>query len=169
MFGLQTTSVLSRPSSLAGLLRIPAVPVCLAKRRSHNPGEDDRRVAVHLDALSSLLSALDLPPGHGLVRSGAGVRPVKLLPRIDVHGKVRAVAEEHGVGDLVLAHAPAEDDHARLARLDGEVVQPADVPHEVDGQAGGLVRVEVEHVAQGAVRQGGAEDGDLVLWVRDNG
>lgn len=49
---------------------------------------------------------------------------------------------------------------------DGDVVDPPhvlhDVHHEVAPKAC-LVRMEVEHVPNGAVGQGGAEDGDVVL------
>jgi len=102
-----------------------------------------------------------------------------------------ATHEEHRVGDLVLAHAAAEDDHARLLALDRQVVEAADVADDIDrerrlglvcGRAGrrvvvsgaleavqrekiraGRTGVEVHHVAERAVCQGRAEDRDLVL------
>ena len=97
-----------------------------------------------------------------------------------------------GVACVVLDEAAAEDDHARALGKDGGVVDPTDVcsvdavvpsvPHgeraqthpsgrrrrahtfdEVEHEAWLAVRVKVHHVAEGAVRQRGAEDGDVIL------
>ena len=63
----------------------------------------------------------------------------------------------------MLADAAAEDDHARLARAAGLLVERADVVHDVEHEPGALERVEVEHVADRAVRERGAVHGDVVL------
>ena len=65
----------------------------------------------------------------------------------------------------MLDQAAAQNDHAGAGRVDGDVVQFADVARDGDvkdgrGRAEG---VEVEHVAEGAVGEGGAEDGDGVF------
>lgn len=65
---------------------------------------------------------------------------------------------------MMLDEPPPQDDHPRVLGADGEIVQLADVAGDVDGEAerGGAEGVEVEHVAQAAVGEGGAEDGDGV-------
>lgn len=65
---------------------------------------------------------------------------------------------------MVLHQAAAEDDHAGASGVDGDVVQLADVAGDgdVEDGGGGAEGVEVEHVAEGAVGEGGAEDGDRV-------
>ena len=65
---------------------------------------------------------------------------------------------------MVLDEAAAEDDHTSALGVDGDVVEGADVAGDGDVKdgGGGAVRVEVEHVAEGAVGEGGAEDGDAV-------
>ena len=74
---------------------------------------------------------------------------------------------------MVLDQAAAEDDHAGAGGADGEVVEPADVAGDgdVEDGGGGAEGVEVEHVAEGAVGEGGAEDGDAVAVrpVEDGG
>ena len=116
---------------------------------------------------------LDLAPADGLVRAGAGVAAVKLLGCVHVDGALGAVAHQAGVGDVVLDEAAAEDEHAGAAGADGQVVELADVARDgdVEDGRGGAEGVEVEHVAEGAVREGGAEDGDAVAVrpVEDRG
>jgi hypothetical protein len=61
--------------------------------------------------------------------------------------------EEHRVRNLMLALSP-----------DAHVVQPPNVRDDVDDELGvGLVGVEVDHVAERTVGQGGAKHGDVVL------
>jgi hypothetical protein len=69
-----------------------------------------------------------------------------------------------GAPHLVLANAAAEDDHAGLFGGHGHAVEAADVGDDVyDEGDGGFVGVGEDHVAEGAVGQSGAEDGDLIL------
>ena len=121
-----------------------------------------RTKATHLDGIGA---NLDLAPRDGLVRAGAGVAAVKLLGRVDVDGRLGAVAHEAGVCDVVLDEAAAEDDDAGALGADGEGVDAADVADDVDLELAGrgLEGVEVEHVAEAAVGQGRAEDGYVVL------
>jgi hypothetical protein len=63
----------------------------------------------------------------------------------------------------MLTDPSPQDDHSRLLRPDAQVVQPPDIAYDVDDEPRVLVRVEIDHVAQGAVGQGGAEDRDVVL------
>ena len=66
---------------------------------------------------------------------------------------------------MVLDQAAAQNDHASAVRVHGDVVQSADVARDgdVEDGGGGAEGVEVEHVAEGAVGEGGAEDGDGVF------
>ena len=74
---------------------------------------------------------------------------------------------------MVLDQSPAQDDHAGALGVHGDVVELADVARDgdVEDGRGGAEGVEVEHVAQGAVGQGGAEhrDGVFVGPVEDGG
>lgn len=108
---------------------------------------------------------LDLAPRDGLVGPGAGVAAVEFLGRIDVDGALGTVAHEVGVGDVVLDDATAQDDHAGALGAHGDGVDAADVLNDVDLELAGrgLEGVEVEHVAEAAVGEGRAEDGDVVL------
>lgn len=133
----------------------------LGKGGGDNEGEDQGGFGVDLDALAV---GLDLAPADGLVRAGAGVAAVVFLGGVDVDGGVGAVAHEAGVGDVMLDQAGAEQDDASVLGVQGQGVDAADVVDDVDAQ---LARrraegVEEEHVAETAVRQGGAEDGDVV-------
>ena len=66
---------------------------------------------------------------------------------------------------MVFHQPAAEYDHVGALGVDGEVVEPAYVAGDgdVEDGGGGAEGVEVEHVAQGAVGEGGAEDRDGVL------
>ena len=66
---------------------------------------------------------------------------------------------------MVFHQSTAEDDHVGTLGVDGEVVELAYVAGDgdVEDRGGGAEGVEVEHVAQGAVGEGGAEDWDGVL------
>lgn len=74
---------------------------------------------------------------------------------------------------MVLDQAATQDDHAGARGVEGDVVEPADVARDgdVEDGGGGAEGVEVEHVAQRPVGEGGAEDGDAVLVgpVEDGG
>lgn len=64
----------------------------------------------------------------------------------------------------MLAYPSSEDDDPRLLGADAHVVQPPDVRDNIDDELRvGLVGVEVDHVAERTVGQGGAEHGDVVL------
>ena len=141
-------------------LFLPFLPG-LCKRRCDYEREHDRRLRVHLHAVPA---HLDLAPADRLVRAGPGIAPVKLLCRVDVDGALGAVAHQARVGDVVFDQPAAEDDHVGALGVDGEVVESADVAGDgdVEDGGGGAEGVEVEHVAQGAVGEGGAEDGDGV-------
>lgn len=54
---------------------------------------------------------------------------------------------EHCIGDLVLANAPAENDHPRFPRLASELIQCTDIADYVDDKSRVFERVEVDHVA----------------------
>lgn len=140
------------------------------KRRGYYEREDDRGFGVHLHAVPV---HFDLAPADRLVRPRPRVAAVKLLRRVDIHGTLGAVAHQARVGDVVLDQAAAQNDHAGALGVEGEVVEPADVARDgdVEDGGGGAEGVEVEHVAQGAVGEGGAEDGDGVLVgpVEDGG
>ena len=133
----------------------------LCERRRDDEREHDRRLRVHLHAIPA---HLDLAPADRLVRPGPRITPVKLLRRVDVDGALGPVAHQARVGDVVFHQPAAEDDHVGALGVYGEVVESAYVAGDgdVEDGGGGAEGVEVEHVAQGAVGEGGAEDGDGV-------
>ena len=145
---------------------LPLRPGCLRrrarKRRRHNEREHDGCLCVYLDAVPV---QLDLAPADSLVWPRARVAPVKLLRRVDVDGALGPVAHQVGVGNVVLDQPAAQDNHARPLGPHGNGVDLANVLDNVDAQLLGrrLECVEVEHVAQAAVGECGAEDGDVVL------
>ena len=67
----------------------------------HQEREGDGGVPDHLDALGVMLH---LAPADSLFDVGSGVRPFVLVRCREVDGVVRPVAEEVGVGDVVLGH-----------------------------------------------------------------
>lgn len=123
--------------------------------------------------LNTIPPDLNLPPTNRLIGPRAPIAPVELLRRVHEDGALGAVAHEAGVGDVVLDEAAAEDDHAGAGGGEGDVVEGADVAGDgdVEDGGGGAEGVEVEHVAEGAVGEGGAEDGDRVARgpVEDGG
>lgn len=108
---------------------------------------------------------LDLTPGHGLVWARACVAPVEFLCRVDVDGRLGPVPHQARIRDVVFDNAATENDHAGPLRANGDGVDAADVFHDVDLEllGGRLEGVEIQHIAQAAVRQGWAEDGDVIL------
>lgn len=134
----------------------------LRKRGRHDQRKYDRRLSVHLDAVAI---HPNLSPAYRLVRPRSCVAPVKLLRRVDIHCAFRAVAHQVRIRDVMLHNAAAQDDHPRALRPDGDGVDLADVLDNVYAQLlrARLERVEVQHVAQGAVRQRRAKDGDVVF------
>lgn len=88
------------------------------------------------------------------------------MTRVDIYRIVRSVPllwisflsgiaksprthEEHRVGDLMLADSSAEDDHASLLALDGEIIETSNVGDDIDAESGiGFVGVKVHHVPQ---------------------
>lgn len=116
----------------------------------------------YLDRVSS---GLDLAPRDSLVRSRAGVTTVKLLSRVDVYGRLGAIAHQTGIGDVVLHDTTTEDDDTGPLGPHGDGVDLADVLDDVDAQVPRrrLEAVKVQHVAEAAVSQRGAEDGYVVL------
>lgn len=131
----------------------------LGKRLGDQERQHERGVGAHLDLFGI---RANLAPRNGLVRGGARVGAVKLVGGVDVDGKVCTVAHEVGVGDVVLDEAAADDEHARGRGGDAETVDAADVLHNVEDETRVLVRVEEEHVADGAVGERRAEDRDVV-------
>ncbi len=120
---------------------------------------------MHLDCVAARgRVGLDLAPADGLIGARARVAAVELVRRVHVHGRLSAVAHEACVGDVVLDEPAAEHNYASAARVHGERVDAADVADNVNAQAArrGAEGVEVEHVAEAAVGQRGAEDGDAV-------
>ena len=65
----------------------------------------------------------------------------------------------------MLHDAATQDDHACSFGPDGNGVDPSDILDDIDPQLSWrrLEGVEVEHVAETAVGEGGTEDGDVVL------
>lgn len=65
----------------------------------------------------------------------------------------------------MLADPSSKYDHTRLFRCAGKFVEKPDVFHDIDNQAGIAEGVEVDHIAQRAISEGGAEDWDIILCI----
>ena len=70
---------------------------------------------------------------------------------------------KHSVGNLMLAYSASKDDHACLLCCTGEFVEAPNVFDDVDNKAWVAEGVEVDHVAQRAVREGRTEDWNVIL------
>ena len=123
-------------------------PVRLGKRRCHDDGEDNGSVSVYFHGIAAILTTFELAPRHSLVRPRAAIGPVKLLAGIDVHAKIGAIAEQHSVSDLVLAHTTTKDNDAGLFRLDTNIIEATNITHDVNGQSRVFVGMEIDHIAQ---------------------
>ncbi|KAB8342790.1 hypothetical protein FH972_022388 [Carpinus fangiana] len=154
--------------SLASVFVSPALAtpfhVLPLERRSDNQRPHHRRLGVHLDVLAAIGSALHFAPADRLVRPGARIATIKLIRGVHKYCVLSTVAHQIRIGNVVLDDATAQDDDARVGSLERNVVDGANVLVDVDVQPtrARAVRVEEEHVAEAAVRQRGAEDGDVV-------
>lgn len=119
----------------------------------------------HRTYLDTVGTSLDLPPTDRLVRPRAGIAAVKLLRRIDIHRALGPVPHQTRIRNMMLHHAAAQNDHAGPLGPNGHGIDGADILHDIDAQLAWrrLESVKVEHIAQAPVRQGRAEDGDIVL------
>lgn len=84
---------------------------------------------------------------------------MSILSKVKTEGPYHQV----GIADMVLDDASSQDNDSSLLGKDSLVVHAANVRHNVDDQTGVLVRVEVDHVAQGSIGQSWAEYWDVVL------
>mmetsp|Transcript_9402 Transcript_9402/g.24335 ORF Transcript_9402/g.24335 Transcript_9402/m.24335 type:complete len:310 (+) Transcript_9402:40-969(+) len=125
------------------------------KQRQHQCG-----VSVHLDRLRR---GLDLAPRHSLIGLCTRIGTVKLLARVHKDGIVSAIAHQIRIANMVFDEPTTENDHARASRVHCRVVYRADVRRNVEDQPGVLERLKVYHVANRAVSESRAEDGDAVL------
>lgn len=108
----------------------------------------------------------DFTPGHGFVRTRAGIATVELLRRVDEHGVICTVTHQITVANVMLCDAAAENDYSRLSRtlyLDRLVVHRPDVRDDVNHQTRVLVRVKIQHVSDRTVRQRRTVARDVVL------
>nr|POE65042.1 hypothetical protein CFP56_34710 [Quercus suber] len=128
--------------------------------RSTWPDRREHR-STHLDTFRI---GFDLAPADRLVRPGTRVAAVELLRGVDVDRALGAVPHQTGVRDVMLDDPASQHNHARPLRTHRDGVDAADVLDDVDLELvwRGLEGVEVQHVAQTAVGQGGAEDRDVV-------
>ena len=85
----------------------------------------------HLDTVRP---DLDLTPADGLVRPRARIAAVEFLPCVDVDSAFGPVAHQAGVGDMVLDHPAAQDDHARPRGPYCQRVDPAHIVDDIDPQ-----------------------------------
>mmetsp|Transcript_6593 Transcript_6593/g.14353 ORF Transcript_6593/g.14353 Transcript_6593/m.14353 type:complete len:419 (-) Transcript_6593:4-1260(-) len=132
----------------------------LCESLRHDQRERDGGVRAHLNRLGV---DPNLTPADRLVGTRPAVAPVELVPRVDVHGKVSPVPHQVGVARVVLRQPSPDDDLAGRVAPHGQVVDPPNVPRDVEDEAGTLVRVEVDHVPDAPVREGRAEYRDVVL------
>lgn len=78
--------------------------------------------------------------------------------------RTRDTDEEHCIRNLVLTYPTAQYDHPRLLRMNAHIVQTSNIRDDIDIKLSfGFIGVEVDHIAKRAIRQGRAEDRDVVL------
>ncbi|KAF1776018.1 hypothetical protein GQ600_10225 [Phytophthora cactorum] len=155
------TSVNKNSQSLLKTLLLLLVVEILGEGLCHDKWEHQCGVSVDFDWLGA---KTQLAPRHGLVGAGTSVATVELLACVDEHGVVGTVAHEVGVQDVVLDHSATENNRAGLARsTDRVVVHTTNIASNIYHKSLVTVRVEVDHVANGSVRERRAEDGDVVL------
>ncbi len=71
--------------------------------------------------------------------------------------------KQHSVRYLVFANSTTQNDHPSFFRVHGQIVQPPDVSNDIDDQSWVFIRVEIQHVTQGAICESGTEYWDIVL------
>lgn len=74
-----------------------------------------------------------------------------------------ATNHKHRIRNLVFAHPSTEDDHAGLLGVQRNIIEPSNVLDDVNNEPRIPEGVEVDHVTQGAIRQGRAKDGNVIL------
>eukprot|EP00955_Chlamydomonas_euryale_P008555 91111-Chlamydomonas_euryale.AAC.6 len=159
------------------------------ERLRNQKRQDDCCIRTYLDWLGI---NLDLAPADCLIGPRPAVAAIELLGCVDIHRKVGAIAHQVRIAD-VMTHSVAcpqetctsrppctslQDQNSGTfpAGLHGHscarapppsrsipVVNPAYILNNVDAQPRVLVAVEEEHVTDGAVGDGRAEDGNVVL------
>ena len=70
---------------------------------------------------------------------------------------------EVGIANMMLNNTSSENNHASLLCKHCLVVHLTNVCHKINNQPGTLVRMEINHVTQGSVRQGRTKDWDVIL------
>ena len=63
----------------------------------------------------------------------------------------------------MFANATTQDNHPGFLRLEGQIIQGPDVSHDIDDETWISKRMKIDHVPKRPVRQGGTENGDIVL------
>ncbi len=63
----------------------------------------------------------------------------------------------------MLTDTPAKDDHAGFDGRTGEFIQGSNIANYIYDEARRLERMEVDHISNGAIRQGWTEYGNVVL------
>ena len=136
--------------------------VDLAKSGSNQQRKDDSRLRMNLHTIRP---SLDLPPTDSLIRPRAGITPIKLLGRINIHSALSPIAVQTRISNMMLDEPAAENNHPSARGAPCELVDPPDILDDVDDEPLGraLKRVEMQHVAERAVCERGTEDGDVVF------
>jgi len=78
-------------------------------------------------------------------------------------GRLGTAYHEVRIANMVLYNSSSKNDDACLLCKNRLVVHGTNVRNNIDNQTWTLVRVEINHVAQGPVSQGGTKDGDVIL------
>lgn len=63
----------------------------------------------------------------------------------------------------MLAYTPTKNDHAGFPRLPGHFIEVTDVANDVEDEAGGSERMEVDHISYRSVSQRWTENWYVVL------
>jgi hypothetical protein len=64
----------------------------------------------------------------------------------------RMTHKQHSVSDLMFTNTPTQNDHPRLFRFDGHIIQPPYILYDIYRELSfGFVSVEIDHIAKGTV------------------
>ena len=123
-------------------------------------GQQDGGISMELDGGSI---ALDLTPGLGLIRTSTRVAAIEFLRSRDDHRARSTVSEEGSVEDVMLGNTSTENELTNMLGRKSEHIQLTSIRDDIDNEALTLEGEHGEHISNGTVSNGRAEDRDVVL------
>jgi len=127
---------------------------------SDEDGQDEGALGVEFDRVGV---GGDFTPRDSLVGPGASIATIELRGSVDEDREVGSVAHQISIANMMLDDATAENNHAAFLGFEGRVVKQSDILSNIDNKAVLSPRLEVDDVSEGAICEGGAEDGNIVL------